>query len=396
MGAVLLLLALLGHARIWVALINRVHATGIARIRIKTANWLSLAAVVLLPVGYAIAFFRLGINPLALMNWFALDRSAFVYVAVCWGIGAATSLEWLWVLLTDRPTAIIQSYRRRLVTLKGSERGSAVSEDHAHHFLAYLPGNEILQMDCSQRGLNIARLDARLDGLSLVHMSDLHFTGRVGKAYFREVVAMSNELRPDLVALTGDLVDSEKCLDWVPDVLGPLEAKHGVYFVLGNHDRRVDEARLRRTLAETGLIDLGGRWVRREINGAAVVLAGNELPWFRPAADMSEAPPREPDGGPLRILLAHSPDQLQWAVDRDFDLMLAGHLHGGQIRLPLIGPILAPSRRGVRFASGVFHNPPTMLHVSRGVSGEVPVRYNCPPEMTRLVLHACRCPSQSQ
>ncbi|NLE38833.1 MAG: metallophosphoesterase [Pirellulaceae bacterium] len=396
MGTVLLLLALLGHARIWVALVNRIHATDISRIRMKAASWLALAAVVLLPVGYVVEFFRLGVNPLALMNWFAIDRSAFAYAAVCWGVGATTLLEWLWVRLTDRPTTIVRSHRRRLVFLNSSEPGAAVSEEHSHHFLACLPGNEILQIDRAERVLNMGRLDARLDGLSVVHMSDLHFTGRVGKAYFREVVAVSNEMRPDLVALTGDLVDSDKCLDWIPDVLGPLEAKHGVYFVLGNHDRRVDESRLRRTLSETGLIDLGGRWVRREINGAAVVLAGNELPWFRPAADMSQAPPREPDGGPLRILLAHSPDQLEWAVDRDFDLMLAGHLHGGQIRPPLIGPILSPSRRGVRFASGVFHDPPTILHVSRGVSGEVPVRYNCPPEVTRLVLHACGPPSQSQ
>ena len=74
-------------------------------------------------------------------------------------------------------------------------------------------------------------------------------------------------------------------------------------------------------------------------------------------------------------------------IAHDVDLMLAGHLHGGQIRLPWIGPILSPSRQGVRYASGVFQSPPTTLHVSRGLSGELPIRLNCPPEVTELVLH---------
>ncbi len=68
--------------------------------------------------------------------------------------------------------------------------------------------------------------------------------------------------------------------------------------------------------------------------------------------------------------------------------MLAGHTHGGQIRFPRIGPILAPSRYGVRFASGVFHLPPMVMHVSRGLSGLQPLRFNCPPELARLVLRA--------
>jgi uncharacterized protein len=89
----------------------------------------------------------------------------------------------------------------------------------------------------------------------------------------------------------------------------------------------------------------------------------------------------------LRSALSHSPDQIEWAQSNDVDLLLAGHLHGGQIRIPIIGPILAPSRRGVEYSSGVFLIPPTIMHVSRGISGEVPIRMNCPPEVTKLVLH---------
>jgi predicted MPP superfamily phosphohydrolase len=129
-----------------------------------------------------------------------------------------------------------------------------------------------------------------------------------------------------------------------------------------------------------------------EIAGEALLLAGNELPWHRPAAAMETAPPRGQDNSPVRVLLSHTPDQLEWARRWDFDLMLAGHTHGGQVRLPLIGPLFVPSRIEVRYSAGVFHEPPLVLHVTRGVSGKTPLRINCPPEIDKLTL---RCGKHS-
>ncbi|MBN1591142.1 MAG: metallophosphoesterase [Pirellulales bacterium] len=388
MDLILLSVALLGHAVLWIGLVNRVHATSLPRRLVGKITWLSLAAIVLIPVGFSFSLVRLGFRPMGPTASFSLPKSALAYLVICWVLAVLVLERWAWKRLTHRPVDVLWSHRRQPMKTKLAEGNRAVSEDHMHHLLAHLPGNQILQIDVAERVLAMPRLDASLDGLSIVHLSDLHFTGRVGKAFFQEVVQLSNELEPDLVALTGDLVDTDECIDWVPDVLGPLVARHGVYFVLGNHDLRVDTNRLRRMLGDAGLIDLGGRWVERPINGSSVVLAGNELPWFPPAADMRDAPARGADGGPLRVLLSHSPDQLDWAVALDFDLMLAGHLHGGQFRLPLIGPILAPSRQGVRYASGIFHHEPTILHVSRGLSGEVPIRLNCPPELTELILRS--------
>ena len=68
--------------------------------------------------------------------------------------------------------------------------------------------------------------------------------------------------------------------------------------------------------------------------------------------------------------------------------MLSGHNHGGQIVLPVIGPVFAPSQYGVRYASGAFWSDPTLLYVSRGLSGRQPVRFNCPPELTRIILES--------
>ena len=91
-------------------------------------------------------------------------------------------------------------------------------------------------------------------------------------------------------------------------------------------------------------------------------------------------------GNAFRLLLSHTPDNIGWARRQNIDLMLAGHNHGGQVRLPAIGPVYSPSRFGTRYASGVFWEPPTLMHVSRGLAGRHPLRLNCPPELTRLVL----------
>ena len=154
---------------------------------------------------------------------------------------------------------------------------------HDHHFLAHLPGNEVLHLDVVQRALEIQRLAAPLEGLRIAHLSDLHFSGRIGKAYFQEVVRLANEFSPELVAITGDLIDKDDYIDWIPDTLGRLQSRYGAYFVLGNHDLWIDHRRLRRTLAKCGLTDVGGRWLEIAVRGEPVVVAGNELPWFSPS-----------------------------------------------------------------------------------------------------------------
>ncbi|NIP85962.1 MAG: hypothetical protein GTO03_10525 [Planctomycetales bacterium] len=220
--------------------------------------------------------------------------------------------------------------------------------------------------------------------MSITHLSDLHLTGKVTKPFFEEVVRQANRLEGDLIAITGDIVDHPACLDWLPDTLGRLRAACGVYYVLGNHDTRLDSDRLRQALADCGLVPLGGRWRETTWRDQKLILAGNELPWFGPAPDLSDCPPRA--DGPLRILLAHSPDQLPWARQHQFDLMLAGHTHGGQIHLPWTGPLVSATRIGTDYAAGLSSAPPTVLHVSRGISQTVPLRLRCPPELARLTL----------
>jgi hypothetical protein len=136
-------------------------------------------------------------------------------------------------------------------------------------------------------------------------------------------------------------------------------------------------------MAAAGLTNLGGRSEGLTINGVELWLAGTELPWFGAAPPL---PPLSPPHSAFRILLSHTPDQLPWAQANGFDLMLAGHNHGGQIRLPYLGALISPSRYGWRYAGGLYHEPPTLLHVSRGIAGVHPIRLNCPPELALLIL----------
>jgi predicted MPP superfamily phosphohydrolase len=179
------------------------------------------------------------------------------------------------------------------------------------------------------------------------------------------------------------LLDSLDRLDWLPDTLGRLRARYGCYFVLGNHDWFLEPPAIRRQLEELGWTDLAGRCIAISIGDQRLALAGTEVPWMGEHPDLA---PR--DRCPFSVLLSHTPDNLPWARQQEFDLMLAGHVHGGQIRLPGVGPIYAPSRFGGRYACGTFWEPPTLLHVARGLSGRHPIRYRCQPEVTRLILYS--------
>ena len=392
MDVVLTLLALVGHGFLWAAFFNRTHCTSLPRWIVTPLTVAGFACAVWIPIGFEAWYLKGALTLEGLAERGRLGWLAGLYLVLCWVAGGATIAGWVRRRVLRRRPVALRHDRRRLCRL-GEASDRVASAQQGHDFLARLPGNQILQLEIAELAVEIPRLARALDRLSIVHLSDFHFTGRIGRAYFEEVVRLANELDPDLVAITGDLVDKSPCIDWVPDTLGKLTSRYGSYFILGNHDLWVDTDRLRRQLVESGLVDVGGRWQQIRVRGEAVVLAGNQLPWMVPAADLEHAPPRSPQGGPLRIALSHSPDQLAWARGHDVDLFLAGHTHGGQICLPLIGPLLSATRLGANYSSGIYHAPPTIVHVTRGVSARFPVRLNCPPEIAKLVLRAPDAPN---
>jgi predicted MPP superfamily phosphohydrolase len=192
-----------------------------------------------------------------------------------------------------------------------------------------------------------------------------------------------NAWQPDLIAFTGDLIDTKRHHRWIVPVLGRLRWRVAAFAILGNHDSWFEHALARRRLRRVGMRVLGNGWEQIEVRGEPLVVVGHEGPWFRPGPDLGACPPDV-----FRLCLSHTPDNLPWARRNRIDLMLSGHNHGGQIRLPVVGSVFVPSRFGRRYDCGVFHEPPTLLHVTRGLGEEHPLRFNCRPEVTKLVLRA--------
>jgi hypothetical protein len=235
--------------------------------------------------------------------------------------------------------------------------------------------------------LNLPGLHHDLQGISIAHLSDTHFNGRVCRDYFQKVIDQVNRLSADIVVLTGDIIDAEECWEWIQSVLARLRAPRGIYYVLGNHDRKIkDTDRLREALGAIGFQCVADRWRTIPVGESRIHLAGNELPWFGKAIDQVRALPDNASDDDLCVLLTHSPDQWSWARRLGFQLTLAGHTHGGQIRLPVVGPIISPSRHGVKYASGIFERDGQVMIVSRGISGEEPIRLNCLPEVGLITL----------
>ncbi len=381
-------LALAGHTTLWLVFQNQVLATAMPRWALKTLTTFAHLCLVMAPVWWLLWARSAGWEIVGRTDWSTASPAQVFYVLFCAVFGLVVVPPFFWRRLTYRPPQVLRSNDSQYLDIASRMGYHPVGEGFRRVYTR-LPRNEVFRLEVNEKLIQLPRLPRSLDGLSIAHISDLHYTGAVAEEFFHEIVDLVNTMQPDLIALTGDVVDKFQCIDWIGPTLGKLRAVHGAYFVLGNHDLYVkDVARLRRTLVACEFVDLGSRWLSHQIGEGRVILAGNELPWIAPAADMTGSgavDSREPS---LRILLAHSPDQLAWARRRDFDLMLAGHTHGGQIRLPWIGPVVTPSRKNVRYASGVFHEPPTVMHVSRGVSSLMPLRWNCLPEITKLVLRA--------
>src|SRR6266436_4203331 len=248
------------------------------------------------------------------------------------------------------------------------------------------------------RELVVTPIDLPLRGLSapvrLVHVSDLHLGPLADRAALREALDRVAALAPDLVCVTGDLVDSPATdLDaWMPE-LARLTARHGVFAVLGNHDRRAGGDRVAAALARwSGWRLLRDEVATVEVAGARLHLVGLEE---RPEGQAADALPdlvaRVPGGAPF-VVLAHRPSVLPVAAAVGVPLLLAGHTHGGQLAVPGVPQLNVARLLQMGFEAGCYTRDGTLLHVNRGLgtSGQR-VRVGVPREISVLTLTAaCR------
>lgn len=381
----LALVALLGHFALFVATFNRLHGLAIYR---PLRRYIELLLIIgfLLAVGwYALDWWQTGAGPAR--RWQESGAwPSFGYVELCLLSAVAVVPYWLWPRVARRPPSQLVGYQSHTNDVE-AEMGPLPRHGTQGKLFAKFPGNEVYKLETNRKTLQLASLPSELAGLTITHLSDLHLTGELARAYYDYIVDAANRLSSDVIILSGDIIESEACLPWLSETLGRLQAPLGKYFVLGNHDKRMPNVDVvRRVMQENGWIDLGGKCQPAMWKNCRVLLAGNERPWFPAVAEQELCDAEESAANAFRILVSHSPDQLPWARRYGFSLMLAGHNHGGQICFPFFGPLVAPSLYGTRYAGGLFYESPTLLHVSRGIGGEHPLRWNCLPELTQLEL----------
>jgi len=372
--------ACVGHTALMVFLLNWLHSYPLPQPLLRAFRKLDALLVLGAPVFF---WFALGLHQdLRVEPSWTGTANALVglYVVLCWILGFIVApLATLRLRLRRRAPALLSNHTATVDV--AAELGYKPIGNGKLRHLTRLPGNEVFTVDFAVRTLHMPQIPQAWDGLSILHLSDLHLCGSPDRTFYQHVMDRCRDWDADLVSLTGDIVDSNKHHRWILPLLGRLRWRIAAFAILGNHDSWREPDLVRRRLRRCGMRVLGNGWEQIEVRGQPMVVIGHEGPWFPPKPDLATCPSQ-----PFRLCLSHTPDNVFWAREHRIDLMLAGHVHGGQIRLPLVGSVYVPSRYSRRFDCGTFHLSPTLMHVSRGLAGQQPVRYNCRPEVTKIVL----------
>lgn len=259
------------------------------------------------------------------------------------------------------------------------------------HTLLFAPTHPVV----TRHEIAIAGLPLAFDGVRVVQLSDLHFSGLVPREYLERCVRETNALEPDMVFLTGDFVTmkgwstrsdtTRNYVEPLSDILAPLRARIGRFAVLGNHDVAVGPSRVAAALEKSGIIVLRDQAV-------AVGRPGNQLPvvglsdfgmqFVNQTRAFSGIAPDDP-----ALILMHHPDLFEVGMAHRNGLIFAGHTHGGQVRIPFMDPFYEPSRFGAKYLSGRFQKGNLCMLVNRGLGViHYRIRFNCRPEITLVTL----------
>jgi len=256
-------------------------------------------------------------------------------------------------------------------------------------------GNTALEVNAYTLVSN--RLPDAFDSFRIAQVSDLH------NAEFGEdndnLLALLREAEPDIIVITGDLVDSRNtdigiALRFAEDAMQIAPC----YYVTGNHEARITEYKALKTgLASAGVVVLDNQRMELARNGETIALIGVDDPSFQTdyllgdsAAVMSGALKELTENDAYTILLSHRPELFETYVASGVDLVFTGHAHGGQFRLPFIGGLAAPNQ-GLfpKYDSGLYTNGSTNMLVSRGIGNSIiPIRFNNRPEIIVVTLRA--------
>jgi uncharacterized protein len=247
------------------------------------------------------------------------------------------------------------------------------------------------------RRIHVRNLPAALEGFRVGLLTDLHAGGESHFRVVRSAVRMLMQQRPDLVALTGDFAaDDARDFQPVLDALQGVAAPAGVFAVPGNHDYTVGIGKWRRDMANHPRFqDLTNRWKIVDVNGARLCVAGVD-DYYEGKPRLRLPPLEERD---FTLLLAHSPDEAERCrrAHDSVDLIVSGHTHGGQVRLPFLGAPVSSADNPELYDQGLRRRPWTQVYTSRGLGTvHLPVRLLARPEVTVLELTGAARPARDE
>lgn len=249
-----------------------------------------------------------------------------------------------------------------------------------------LLGNQVDSPEIERVQIPIPNLPTALDGFRIVQISDIHYYPFTTLELVNRSVEMANQLKPDLTVLTGDFVwhEVEAIFELMPSLV-QLNAKYGVYAGLGNHDHWTNVDVISQAITQEGLPLLVNQGVPISVGKSTLYLASLDDGWVgNPVIEDTMA--NHTDDA-ITVLLMHEPDLApNYAPDKRIHLQLSGHSHGGQVRLPFYGPLVLPYLSW-KYPMGLYNVDGMWLYTNRGLgTTNIPVRVNCPPEITELTL----------
>lgn len=229
-------------------------------------------------------------------------------------------------------------------------------------------------------------LPPNLEGIKILHLSDIHAGDFIRKEYLLKLVDKCNKLDPDLVIITGDFTETEfDDIHWSSEILATINNKLGIYGVYGNHDIWNGKEDIGNLLATKNIKILNNKNTMLNYNDENFYLGGIDDYKFGDP-DINLALTGIPEGG-FTILMSHNPDAVELLDNYKVDLMLCGHMHGGQWRFPIIGAPYVPSKFKTKHYLGLSKSNDTYIYTTCGIgSTSIPIRINCNPEISLITL----------